>query len=93
MDASTSRIVQAHHRGAVAHREVHHLADLFRVSFAQRAAEHSEVLAEHIGQAPVHVTIACDHPVAEVLLFFETEVSGAVRNERTQLFEAAFVQQ
>jgi len=44
LDACAARVVQADHRCAVLHREVHHLADLFGMGLAQRAADHREVL-------------------------------------------------
>jgi hypothetical protein len=44
LDARAAGIVEADHRRADLHRHVHDLADLLRVAFRHRAAEHGEVL-------------------------------------------------
>src|SRR2546422_6065054 len=67
--------------------EVHDLADLLGVRLGERAAEHREVLREHVHQPAVDPTGARHHAVAQVLLVREPEVRGAVRHEPVQLHE------
>jgi hypothetical protein len=53
LDTGAAAVVEADHRRAVAHRHVHDLADLLRMRFRQRTAEHGEVLREHIDEPAV----------------------------------------
>ena len=64
LDARAARVVQADDRRAVLHREVHDLADLFGVRFGQRAAEHGEVLREHVDRPAVDPAVSGDDAVA-----------------------------
>ena len=48
LDARSAGIVQADDRRPCAHREVHDLADLFRVRLRERTAEDGEVLREYV---------------------------------------------
>ncbi len=50
LDARAAGVVEPDDRRAVAHREVHHLADLLGVRLGERTAEHREVLREHVDQ-------------------------------------------
>jgi hypothetical protein len=53
------------------HREVHDLADLRRVRLGERAAEHGEVLREHVDEPAVDAAVAGDHAVAVGALLLE----------------------
>src|SRR6185437_5172838 len=46
LNARAARVVDADHRRSGAHGEIHYLADLFGKRFAERPAEHAEVLRE-----------------------------------------------
>ena len=93
LDTGAARVVEADHGGAVLHGHVHHLADLLRVRFGQRAAEDGEVLGEHVGLAAVDRAPAGHHAVARGALRRHAEVGGAVRDEHVELLERALVEQ
>ena len=57
-------VYQPDHRRADAHGEVHHLANLLRHRFGQRAAQHREVLRIDEDLPPVHLAVAGDNRVA-----------------------------
>src|SRR3989454_5239996 len=78
---------------AVLEGAVHHLADLLGVRFRQRAAEHGEILREHVHQAAVDPPVPGHHAVAQVLLVGEPEIHRAVRHEAIELDERARVEQ
>src|SRR3989454_4636082 len=78
---------------AVLQGAVHHLADLLGVRFRQRAAEHREVLREHVHQPSLDPPVSRHHAVAQVLLVGEPEVHRAVRDEAIELDERARVEQ
>jgi hypothetical protein len=63
------------------------------VRLGQRAAEHGEVLAEHVDEPAVDRAIAGHHAIAQELLLFEPEARGPVRDEPVQLDEAAVIEQ
>ena len=69
LDARATAVVDAYQRGAVLHREVHHLADLFASDFRKRSAEDSEVLREDVHETSIDLTEADDDRVAVVFLF------------------------
>ena len=93
LDARAARVVEADHRRAVSHREIHHLADLLGERFAQRAAEHGEVLREDVDEPAVDAAVARDDAVAVDALLLEPEVVRAVNHEAVELDEAALVEQ
>ena len=68
LDARAAGVVEADHRRAVAHREIHHLADLLGERLGERAAEHGEVLREDVDEPSVDAAVAGDDAVAEELL-------------------------
>ncbi len=93
LDARAARVVQANDRRAVLHRQIHDLADLFRVRLAQRAADHGEVLREDVHQAPVDRAVPGDHAVAQDLARQVADVAPALDDEAVQLGERALVQE
>ena len=93
LNARAARIVQADHRRAVAHRQVHDLADFQGVGFRERAAEHGEVLRENVDQPPVDAPEAGDEAVAGRPLLLHPEIIAAVRDEFVELLERAFIEQ
>ena len=93
LDAGAARVVEADHRRAVPHREVHDLADLLGVRLGERAAEDGEVLGEDVDQAAVDPALSGDDAVAGKLLLLQTEIGRAVGDEAVELDEAAFVEQ
>ncbi len=78
---------------AVAHRHVHHLADLGGVGFRQRAAEHGEVLREGVDDAAVNAAVAGDHAVAGNHLLLHPEVAAAMGDELVHFLERAGIEQ
>ena len=93
LDARAAGVVQADDRRAVAHRHVHHLADLGGVGFRQRAAEHGEVLREGVDHAAVDAAVAADHAVAGDDLLLHPEVLAAVGDELVHFLERARIEQ
>ena len=93
LDAGAARIVQTDHRRADLHRHVHDLADLLRVAFRQRAAEHGEILAVDEHQPAVDRARAGDDAVAGDLVAGHAEIDAIVLYVEVQLFEAALVEQ
>jgi hypothetical protein len=59
----------------------------------QRAAEHREVLGEHVDDLAVDRAPAGDHAVAGDLLVLHAEVGAAVLDEHVELLEAVFVEE
>ncbi len=93
LDPRAAGIVQADDRRPGLHREIHHLADLLRVGLRERAAEHREVLREHVHGPRVNPPVARDDAVAQVFLVGEPEIRGAVRHEPVQLDERSRIDQ
>ena len=81
LDPRAPRVVDADHRAADLHREVHHLDDLLAEDLAQRAAEDGEVLGEHADLAAVDRPVPGDDAVAVGALLLQAEVAGAVARE------------
>ena len=63
------------------------------MGFAQRPAEHREILGEHVHQPAVDAAVAGDDAVAGNHLLIESEIGGAVGDEAVELDEAALVEQ
>ncbi len=95
LDARAAGVVQADDRRAGLHRHVHDLDDLLGVRLGEAAAEHREVLREHVDQPPVDRPPAGDDAVAEKLLVaaIHAEVALALHHEHIQFVEAAGVEQ
>ena len=93
LDARAARIIEADHRRAVAHRQVHDLADLEGVRFRERAAEHGEILREHVDQPAIDAAKAGDEAVAGRPLLLHPEIVAAVRDKFVEFLECAFVEQ
>src|ERR1043165_8320012 len=88
-----TRVVEAHHRRAVLHGEIHHLADLLGVRFGERAAEDGEVLREDIPEPPFDAAPTGHDAVTEHLLIGETEIGGAMRDEAIELDEGPRIEE
>ena len=69
------------------------LHDLGGVRARERAAEHGEVLGEHVDEAAVDRAPAGDDAVAGDFGFLHAEFVAAVFDEHVELLEAAFVEQ
>ena len=63
------------------------------MGLGERAAEHSEVLGEHVYQPAVDPAVAGDDTVTQEFLVGETEVGRSVGNEAVQLYEGPGVQE
>ena len=61
--------------------------------FRQRAAEHGEILGEHVGDAAVDGAPAGDHAIAGHLALLHAEIDAAVLDIHVELLEGAFVEQ
>jgi predicted transcriptional regulator len=95
LDARAAGVVEADHGRAVAHREVHDLADLLRVRLGERAAVHGEVLREHVHEPPLDAPVAGDHAVAvhRAVAVLAGGVARACGDEAVELDEAPLVEQ
>src|SRR5690606_18119628 len=93
LDTRTAGVVEPDDGCAVLERELHDLHDLLGVRLRERAAEHREVLAEHVDEPAVDRSPPRHDAIAEVLLPVEAECGGAMGDEPVELDEAAFVQQ
>src|SRR6185369_5682374 len=86
-------IIQTNNRRTDFHRQVHHFADLFRVSFGKGTTKYSEVLRKNKHVAAIYQTVTGDHAIARIDLFVETEVSRAMDHELVKLFERSLIEQ
>src|SRR5690606_25474353 len=91
--ARATAVVEADHRSAVLHGEVHDAADLLRMRFGERSPEHGEILREDVDKAAIDLPVARHHAIAEEHLLVQPEVVAAVGHELAYLVESAFVQQ
>ena len=93
LDARAARIIEADDRRADLHRHVHDLADLLRMAFGQRAAEHGKVLAEHEHQPTVDRARSGDHAVAGDDLILHAEIGAVMLDIHVEFLEAAGIEQ
>ncbi len=93
LNARAARIVQPNHRRAIAHGQIHDLANFQGVGFRERPTEHSEILGKNVCQAPGDAPVAGNKPVTGRPLFLHAKILRAVHHEFVQLFKRAFVQQ
>ena len=93
LNARAARVVDADHRRAGAHRQIHHLADLLGVRFAERSAEHGEILREKKHLASVDRRAAGDDAVTEELFFVHPERARAVHDEAVEFGKGPLVDQ
>ena len=91
LDARAAGIEQADDGRAVLQRHVLDLGDLLGVRLRQRAAEHREVLGEHVDHAAVDGAPAGDHAVAGDLGLLHAEVVAAVLDVHVELLEGVLV--
>src|ERR1043165_9207562 len=91
--ARAGGVVEADHRRAVLHRQVHDLHDLRGVGLAERPAEDGEVLREGVDEAPLHGAVAGDDAVAGNALPVHAEVVAAVDDELVELLKRAAVEE
>src|SRR4029079_1196366 len=87
LNARAARIVQTDDRRTDLHREVHHLADLFRVCLGKGTTKHSEILREYEHVATIDQTVTGDNAITGIKLLVESEVSRAVDHEFVKLFK------
>ena len=64
LDSCSAGIIQTNNRRADSHGKVHHLEDLFCVSFRQRTAEHRKVLREGVHWTAIHKSVAGNNAIA-----------------------------
>ena len=93
LDARAAGVEQADDGRAVLQRHVLDLGDLLGVRLRQRAAEHREVLGEHVDDAAVDGAPAGDHAVAGDLGLLHAEVVAAVLDVHVELLEGVLVHQ
>ena len=93
LDARAAGVEQADDGRAVLQRHVLDLGDLLGVRLRQRAAEHGEVLGEHVDDAAVDGAPAGDDAVAGDLGLLHAEVGAAVLDVHVELLEGALVHQ
>src|SRR6266851_5014693 len=78
LNARAAGIVQSDDWRADFHRQVHHFANLFRVSFRKRAAKDGKVLRENEHLATIDQTMTGNYAVAGIELFLHTKIPGAM---------------
>ena len=93
LDARAAGIVQSNNGDAVLHGEVHHLADLFRMRFRQRAAKDGEILRKDVAWPTVDRAPAGDHAVAGRPVGVHAEIGAAMRLVGVVFLERALVEQ
>src|SRR5690606_11360546 len=93
LNARAAGVIQADDRRAHLHRHIHDLADLLRVALGKRAAEHGEILAEHVNEAAVDGARAGDDAVARNLLLRHAEIDAVVLNVHIDFFKSARIEQ
>src|SRR5215203_397812 len=93
LDARPSRVVDPDSGTTRRDGEIHDLADLLRVDFAQGTPEHGEVLGKDADLAPRNLTVARDDPIPEGPVLLQAEVVRAVHPVAVQLDERARVEQ
>jgi len=91
LDPSTTRVVDADDRYAVAQRELLHLDDLLGGDLTERAAEDRCVIRVDGDRAAVDVAEPCDHTVAGDAAVLHVETVRAMRGEHIELHERAVV--
>ncbi len=91
LDARAAGVEQADDGRAVLQRHVLDLGDLLGVRLRQRAAEHREVLGEHVDHAAVDGAPAGDDAVAGDLGLLHAEVGAAVLDVHVELLEGVVV--
>ena len=93
LDPRATGVVDADHRAADLHREVHHLDDLLAEHLAERAAEDGEVLGEDAHLAAVDRAVPGHHAVAVRPGLVQPERGGAVPGQLVHLDERVLVEQ
>ncbi len=86
-------VVQADHRHAVLHGEIHDLADLFGMRLGERTAEDGEVLGEDVSGPAIDRAPAGHDAIARKLLGLHAEIGAAMRLVHVVFLEGAFIQQ
>ena len=93
LNSGATGVVQAYDRRSHLHSEIHNLADLLRVGFAERSAENSEVLREYIDQAPINTAVPGNHAVAGIFLILHSEIETTVTDKFVDFFERVFIEE
>ena len=93
LDPGAAGVIQTDDGRSHLRREIHNLADLLRVGFAERTAEDCEVLREDVYQAAVDPAITGNDSIAGVLLLLHAEIKASMRDEFIDLFKGIFVEQ
>ena len=78
LNSRATGIVQADDRRSHLHGEIHDLADLLGIGFAERAAENGEVLGEDVNETAIDAAVSGDHAVAGILLLLHSEIEAAM---------------
>ena len=93
LNAGAAGIIQPDDRRSRLHCQIHDLADLPGVRFAQRAAEDGEVLRKCVDQATLNGSIAGNHSVAGNPLFLHPEILGLMHHQLIELLKGARVEE
>ncbi len=93
LDARAAGVEQADDRRAVLDRHVLDFGDFPRVLLAERAAEHGEILGEHIDRAAIDRAPAGDDAVARHVLLLHAEIGAAMLDEHVEFLEGIAVEQ
>src|SRR5574344_1595033 len=93
LDARSARVVHADDRRADGARAFDRFRDLLRMTAAEGAAAHEEVLARDGDRTPVDEAYARDDAVARERLFIETEAAHIMIHVHPGFLEGTFVYQ
>jgi len=93
LNAGSPGIIQADYGRAVAHRQVHDLADFECIRLRERSTEYGEILREHVNQSPIHASKTRDKAVARRPLLLHPKIIATMGNEFIELLKRAFVEQ
>src|SRR5215203_2344312 len=74
LNACSTRIIQTDNRCSDLHREIHDLANFFRVSLGKGSAEYSKVLCKNKYVTTVNQTVSGDNTIARVNLLFQSKI-------------------
>jgi len=93
LDARPTGVNQANNGSAVAHRQVHHLADLVGLHFTQRTALDSKILGIDVHRPPINPAKASDHAIAGGFVRLGAGFIVPLDDKGFHLLEGAGVQQ
>ncbi len=93
LDPGATGILDTDDRGAVVHREIHHLADLVGNGRSETAAVRGEVLCVDEDRSSIDLAVAGDDSVTIRAVVLNTETGGMVSSEHVEFLERVLVEE